>query len=76
MTKAQIAQQALNLPEPDRFELAHTLWASLKEPDVFQASLPLPKWQKQLLDERLEASASDPGEEWEQVKAEIWPDSR
>ena len=63
MTKAQIAHQALNLPEPDRFELAHTLWASLDAPDIYQQSLPLPDWQKRLLDERLEASASNPGGE-------------
>ncbi len=76
MTKVEIVQQALTLPEHERFELAHTLWASLKEPNVFQQHHPLPEWQKQLLDERLEASANEEGEDWEQVRAEIWPERR
>lgn len=74
MTKAKIAQHALTLPAHDRFELAHALWASLDQPDVFQESLPLPTWQKQLLEERLEASVGEEGEAWEDVRAEIWPE--
>ncbi len=57
MTKVEIVRQALTLPERERFELAHELWASLEEPNAFQERHPLPEWQKQLLDERLEASA-------------------
>ena len=76
MTKVEIVQQALTLPERERFELAHTLWASLEEPNSFQEHFPLPAWQMQLLDERLEASADEEGEDWEQVRAEIWPESR
>jgi putative addiction module component (TIGR02574 family) len=76
MTKAEIAQHALTLPEQDRFDLAETLWASLDEPDAVQAPCALPEWQKQLLDERLEASAGEEGESWDQVRAEIWPEVR
>ncbi len=76
MAKVEIAQQALELPEQERFELAHRLWASLDEPNAFQRSYPLPEWQRRLLDERLEASADEEGEGWEQVKAEIWPEDR
>ncbi len=76
MTKVEIAQQALTLPERERFDLAHKLWASLEEPDAFQERHPLPGWQRQLLDERLEASAAEEGEDWEQVRAEIWPERR
>ncbi len=59
MTKVEIVQRALTLPERERFELARILWASLEEPNAFQEHHPLPDWQKQLLDERLEASASE-----------------
>ncbi len=74
MTKVEIAQQALTLPERERFELAQTLWASIEEPNTFHDLQPLPDWQKQLLDERLEASANEEGEDWEHVRAEIWPE--
>ena len=73
MTKVEIVRQALTLPERERFELAHTLWASLEEPNALQESYPLPKWQRHLLDERLEVSANEAGEDWEQVREEIWP---
>ncbi len=76
MTKAEIAQQALTLPEQDRFELAETLWASLDDPDACQEPHSLPAWQKQLLDERLESSAGEEGATWEQVRAEVWPEDR
>lgn len=76
MTKVDIVQQALILPEQERFELAHTLWASLEEPDAYHEPYPLPEWQRQLLDERLEASADEEGETWEQVRAEIWPENQ
>lgn len=76
MTKAEIAQQALKLPERERFELADTLWASLDQPTAYQDSSPLPEWQRRLLDERLNTSADEEGEDWEQVKAQIWPGIR
>ncbi|MCP4663961.1 MAG: addiction module protein [bacterium] len=76
MTRLDIAQQAMALPEHDRFELAQTLWASLEEPNAYQEAHRLPEWQRQLLDERLEASANEEGEDWEQVKAELWPEVR
>ena len=73
MSKTEIAQQALGLPEHDRFELAHILWASLDDPNAHR-DLTLPEWQRQLLDERLKASADEVGEDWERVKAEMWPE--
>ncbi len=76
MTKTEIAQQALTLPEHDRFDLAHTLWASLDQTDAYQKPFVLPEWQQRLLDERLESSAGEEGETWEQVQAEIWPEVR
>ncbi len=74
MTKVEIVQQALTLPENERFEVARTLWSSLEEPDAFQKQHPLPDWQKTLLEERLTGSANEEGEDWEQVRAEIWPE--
>ena len=75
MTRAEIKQEALSLPEPDRLELAEALWASLNEPGSSPGAQPLPDWQKQLLDERLQSSADEEGETWESVRAEVWPAS-
>ena len=73
MTKAEVHQHALQLPETERFRLAEELWASLSDPNAVAPPVELPQWQKDLLDERIAASADDPGQIWEKVKAEIWP---
>jgi putative addiction module component (TIGR02574 family) len=73
MTKAEVHQRALQLPETERFGLAEELWASLTDPNAVAPSVELPQWQKDLLDERIAVSADDPGQTWEEVKAEIWP---
>jgi putative addiction module component (TIGR02574 family) len=72
MTKSEIQQQLMELPEEDRLELAEAIWASLDHPD---ARL-LPQWQRDLLDERLASVGSEEGRDWDDVKAEIWPSSR
>ena len=72
MTKTEVQRQALQLPERDRLQLAEELWASIADPNAHLEDLPVPQWQKDLLDERLEESKNDPGKPWEQVKAEIW----
>ena len=74
MTRAEITERALRLHEQERFELIDTLWARVVEPPAVPH--PLPEWQKQLLEERLEASAGEDGEDWERVKAESWPETR
>ena len=74
MLKVSVTHQALELSEPERFELAHRLWASLEDPNAYRG--PLPEWQRKVLDERLKASANEEGETWEQVKADIWPETR
>lgn len=71
MSKAEVQRQALELTERERFELAEELWASIEDPNAFRSALP--QWQKDLLDERLEESRNDPGQSWNEVKAEIWP---
>lgn len=72
MTKVEIQRQVLELPEEERLEIVETIWASLDNPDA----LPLPQWQRDLLDERLASSANEEGRDWEDVKAEIWPPAR
>lgn len=72
MTKAEIKRQVMELPEQERLEVADAIWASLDDPNA----LPLPQWQKNLLDERLSSLESEEGRDWEDVKAEIWPSPR
>ncbi len=55
MIKADIERQVLELPEPERLEIAEAIWASLSNPDA----LPLPQWQRELLDERLASSEAE-----------------
>jgi putative addiction module component (TIGR02574 family) len=73
MTRAEVQRQALQLPEQDRLRLAEELWASLEEPNASPADLPIPQWQADLLDQRIEETKDDPGTPWEEVKARIWP---
>lgn len=73
MTRTEVQRQALQLPERERLLLAEELWASIDDPNAYAEDLPLPQWQKDLLDERLEVTENDPGKPWEQVKNEIWP---
>lgn len=70
MTTAEIKRTALELPADERQELAAALWQSLENDPNW-----LPEWQRQLIDERLEASQDDPGQTWSEVKAELWPQS-
>jgi putative addiction module component (TIGR02574 family) len=69
MTKSEIQRQVLELPEEDQLEIADAIWTGLSQADA----LPLPQWQKNLLDERLASADSEEGRDWEDVKAEIWP---
>ncbi len=72
MTKAEIQRQVLDLPEEERLKVAEAIWASLDNQDA----LPLPHWQRDLLDERLASSESEEGRDWEDLKAEVWPSDR
>lgn len=72
MTKIEIRQQVMELPEAERLEIADAIWSSLDDPDT----LPLPQWQRDLLDERLASIDTEEGRDWEDVKAEIWPANR
>lgn len=74
MTKTQIREQALSLPVEERVELADELWASIQRE---QHELPLWPWQKEVLEERLLKLDRTPeaGSTWEEVKAELWPDT-
>lgn len=72
MTKAEIQRQVLDLPQEERLEVAEAIWASLDD----QQALPLPQWQRELLDERLASSENEEGRDWEDLRAEIWPADR
>jgi len=69
MTRAEIQLKVMELPEEERLEIAEAIWSSLDDPNA----LPLPQWQKDLLDERLASLGTEEGRDWEDVKAEIWP---
>jgi putative addiction module component (TIGR02574 family) len=73
MTKAEV-EQLLKLPAEERLEIAQALWESV-EPEDEVRFLPIPAWQRQLIEERLEDLGRHPGDEqpWEEVKAELWP---
>lgn len=66
MTKAEIQEQVMRLPAEQRLDLAEAIWSSLDDPD----GLPLPGWQRELLDERIAAAEHDPETEipWSDVK--------
>lgn len=72
MTKTEIQRKVLELPESERLEVAEAIWASLDRRDA----LPLPDWQRQLLDERLAGSMDEEGRDWEDIRSEIWPSSK
>jgi putative addiction module component (TIGR02574 family) len=75
MTRATL-QKLLELPAAEKIELAQMLWESI-EPDEEVSFLAIPGWQRQILDERLADLDQNPEDEetWEEVKAELWPDS-
>lgn len=72
MTKVEIQREVMELPEEERIEIAEAIWSSLGDPNV----LPLPQWQRDLLNERLPSVDTEEGRDWEEIKAEIWPEAR
>lgn len=67
MTKIELREHLLELPEYERLEIADALWTSLGDPDL----LPVPEWQQSLLAERLATSEDDPGVDWEEFRASL-----
>ena len=49
-------------------------WVLLVERDP--DAVPLPQWQRDLLDERLSSVDTEEGRDWEEIKAGIWPEAR
>ena len=74
MSKTEVTAQAMQLSERERLKLAEELWASIADPNAYPDDMPLPEWQRDLLDERLEESKDDPGRPWPEVRAELWPE--
>lgn len=56
MTRAQIQQLALNLPEKERLELAQTLV------DSVESYQEIPAWHRQILNERIAEAVANPGQ--------------
>jgi hypothetical protein len=56
MTRAQIQQLALDLPEPERLELAQSLVESV---ELYQE---IPAWHREVLNERLADAIANPGQ--------------
>jgi len=75
MTMTEIKAKALQLPERERLELASELWASVGDSSAAPDPDALPRWKKDLIVRRLEASKDDPGIPWEEVRAELWPEN-
>ena len=69
MTKADV-DKLLELPLPERFELAQVLWGSI---ETEWDSLPVTDRERRLLDESLDAYYRDPdaGTPWPEAKAEL-----
>ncbi|HYN23196.1 MAG TPA: addiction module protein [Thermoanaerobaculia bacterium] len=70
MTNVELKREILRLPVEERMELAETIWDSLEQ---ITEQPPLPAWQRQVLDERIEADDADPdaGSPWDEVKQRI-----
>jgi putative addiction module component (TIGR02574 family) len=68
MTKVEIQRHVMELPEEERLEIADAIWSSLDDAD----SMPLPAWQRDLLDERLASTATEEGRDWEDIRAPRW----
>ena len=70
MTRVELKREVLRLPIEERLELAEAIWESVEEGGV-QPSLP--EWQRQILDERIEADEAQPdaGSPWGDVKKRI-----
>ncbi len=60
MTKAELTQQALELPVAEQLELAPALWDNASPPDDFTVTSEIRAW----LDERLEDARRNPGDHY------------
>jgi putative addiction module component (TIGR02574 family) len=58
MTKSALSKQLRKLPVTDRIELIDELWHSLA---ADQSEIPVPDWQKQMIDESLAEIDANPG---------------
>lgn len=69
MTRTEV-NKLLDLPLPERFELAQALWGSIENE---WDSLPVTDRERRLLDDSLEAYYRDPdaGTPWPEAKAEL-----
>jgi len=67
---ATVLEQAMHLSVEEKLDLISALWESMAENPE---SIPLPGWQLQELERRIEEQQKDPqpGQTWDEVKREI-----
>ena len=67
---ATVLEQAMGLSVEEKLQLISALWDSMTKNPV---DLPVPAWQLEELERRIEAQRIDrqPGQSWEDVKREI-----
>jgi len=70
MTLAQLQKKALELPAPERVQLAEVIWDSL---DDEPGAVPLSDLRRDVLTQRLDEFLADPGSAltWSEVKAKL-----
>jgi putative addiction module component (TIGR02574 family) len=67
---ATVLEQAMGLSVEEKLHLISALWDSMAENPV---NLPVPAWQVEELERRIESQRTDPqpGQSWDEVKREI-----
>jgi putative addiction module component (TIGR02574 family) len=70
MTQNPKIAELLDLPPSERLEIVEALWDSLASDP---ASVPVPDWHLELLDDRLadDDAETNPGDNWETVRKRI-----
>lgn len=68
-SRNQLRQSVLELPAEERWELAESIWESLEH----EQTLPLPDWQRTVLEQRIAEDDASPegGSPWPEVKKRI-----
>jgi putative addiction module component (TIGR02574 family) len=67
---ATVLEQVMHLSVEEKLDLISALWESLAE---HPESIPVPDWQLEELERRIEAQRKDPqpGQTWDEVKREF-----
>ena len=73
MTSSEVKRAVLQLPRAERLEVIRLAWQSVAS----ERDLDISKQELALLEERIRDHEADPedGIPWEEIKAELWPQS-